>query len=257
MRAHDTDPWWLIAGLDLVGFEDPEEGEETEEEEEESEEEDEGEEEEDELASLADLTVRDLGILEDLDEDERAELAKLIAEEDPEAKRTAGLKSALRKERAERKRLERELRKLGKKPVKKVAKKAETATEGDEEDETSEAAQAAEARAEKLGTKLLKNAVDTAILKHGSDFKSSDELLALVDRKEIDVDQDDDDPSEIEVDEESVRDAVKALAKKSPHLLKSKDARKVGSGSKLGGRSKKSKEPSEEELRKKYPGLRR
>lgn len=235
MRAECKDPWWLIAGLDLFGFEDDDEesedegDEEESEEDEESENDDESDEEEDED--------------EESEEDEGGEKTK---------KNTEGLKSALRKERLARKKAERELRKL-------LAKQPKDDKDGkSKEDEGSESKPDPEeaARIKSLATKLRTNAIDTAILKFGDRFKSSDELLALVDRREIDVDQDEDDPSEIEVDLESVEEAVKALAKKSPHLLKTNRSG-TKSGSKFGGKRKKSNEPSDEELRKKYAALRR
>src|SRR5690606_12187578 len=126
---------------------------------------------------------------------------------------------ALRKERMARKKAERELRKLKEKSN---PPKGEKPKEGEESESNSDAESDAKVKA--LAKKFRDNAVDTAILRFSDRFKNSDELLALVNRKEIDVDQDEDDPSEIEVDLESVEDAVKALAKKSPHLLKGRSS---------------------------------
>jgi hypothetical protein len=56
--------------------------------------------------------------------------------------------------------------------------------------------------------------------------------LTLVDRSKITVDQDKDAPEDVEVDETSVKKAVKALADTKKHLVKSGE----GSGTRTGGR---------------------
>lgn len=235
MRADNQDPWWLIEGLDIVGFE-----------EEDSEEEDEGEteEEDDEEDSENEDDESD-----DNDEDEESE----DDDEKSKSKGTAGLKSALRKERMARKKAERELRKL---KAKQSQSDDDEKSEEDKDKSKSTPDPAAEERATKLARKLRDQAIDNALLKFTEKFQDPEDVLRLVDRKEIDVDQDEDDPSEIEVDLESVEDAVKALAQKKPHLLKGREGR-VQSGSKFGGKKKSKQGLSEEELRKKYPALRR
>jgi hypothetical protein len=70
------------------------------------------------------------------------------------------------------------------------------------------------------------------------------------------VDQDEDDPSEIDVDLETVEEAVKALKKSSPHLLKTTRST-TKSGSKIGGNSKKKGTMSDDKLKQKYAALRR
>lgn len=239
MRAHEAEPWWLTAGLDIVGFEtDPDElGDEG------SEGEDDGPEEEEDPSENEDESST-----EDEDESEESE-----DDDEDKTKDTTGLKSALRKERMARKKAEREIRRL-KSKEKPPPKPEKDKDEGQSESNPDTAV--AEARATRLAQKLRVTAVDSAILKFGEKFKSQDELLALIDRREIDVDQDEEDPSEIEVDLESVEDAVKALSKRSPHLLKTTRAGSK-SGSKFGGSKKKSSTASDEELKKKFPALRR
>lgn len=246
MRTQDTDPWWLTEGIDIIGFEDDDEESEDEETDEEDDS-DEDSEEEDDSENEDDPD-------EDEDEDEESEdddTAKGKRKKDD----TAGLKSALRKERLARKKAERELRKL-KPPVKKKAKSKEGEKPDDEEDESKSTPNPEEAaKTARLAVKLRNNAVDTAILSFGDGFKSTKELLALIDRSEIDVDQDEDDPSEIDVDLETVEEAVKALRKSSPHLLKTTRST-TKSGSKFGGKRSKSTKQSEEALKKKYAALR-
>src|SRR5690606_17927203 len=117
-------------------------------------------------------------------------------------------------------------------------------------------------KATKLAAKLLTNAVDTAIIKVGTalKFRDLDDALKLVDRSEIDVEQDEDDPSDVEIDTKTVEAALKALAKAKPHLLIPDGDGDEGSGEKSGskfGGSRKSKDDLDEErLRELYPALR-
>lgn len=244
MRAHDEEDLWPFG--DIIGFEDDEDEEEEESEEEESEEDDDDEDEDSEDEED-----------DDEEEDEKSKSKK---------KSTAGLKSALRKERQSRRDLQRQLKNLqreleGLKTTSKPKKKGEGKEEESEDDEKSaealQKAAQAEERVEKLAAKLATNAVDTIILKHTGDFKDPDDVLRFINRKEIDFDQDDDDPSSVEVDEDSVKDAVKALKKAKPYLLKSRDERLTKSGSKMNGRKKKDSGPTDEQLRSKYSALRR
>lgn len=253
MRADNTDHWWLRDDIQIIGFEDGDD--------------DEGDEDEDaDGDDEGDDEGSSDGDDEDADEDDEEGSEDDEDDSKPKSKKdTKGLVSALRKERMARKKAERLLRAAqakNKPPVKKEdPPKTKAKAKDEEEDEGDDDASSAElaterAKGERLAKRLKDNAVDTAILKFAGDFKDPSEVLALIDRKDIEVDQDEDDPSLVEIDEESVEDAVKAFRKKKPHLLKSKEQR-VPSGSKFGGRKKKSNEPSEQELRKKYPSLRR
>ena len=162
------------------------------------------------------------------------------------------LKSALRKERLERRRLEKENKALQKtKQEKEDKEKSETDKAKDD------AAKAAQ-RAEKLAQRLKTTAVDNAIIKLGGKlkFRDIDDALKLIDRDEIEVDQDEDDPSDVTIDESSVEEALKALAKKKPHLIVA-EGQEDKSGSKFNGQRKTQKEIDDEELRSKYPALKR
>lgn len=172
---------------------------------------------------------------------------------------TERLKSALRKERKARREAEKTARSL---------KKFKDEKDTSDQDELSKAKRLAEeagGKATKLANRLRDASVDNAITKAAMklNFVDLDDAIRLIDREEIDVDQDDDDPADIQVDATSVEDALKALAKKKPHLLKRADdgddegEPPAPSGSKFSGGKKKSKEDLDEQrLRELYPALR-
>lgn len=157
-------------------------------------------------------------------------------EEDEEL---TGLKTALKKEREARKIAQKNLRNL-QSEVENL-KKAQKGAEGQAEDaETKKQADAAAAKLERLALGFQRNAVDTALTRALQDpklpkFTDPDDVLRLVDREGIDTDQDDDDPSRVEVDEDDVRRAIKALAKRKPHLLVKKEEESESSSSGGGG----------------------
>lgn len=229
MRTED-ELWWL--DIELIGFEDGDDD--GDEDTEDSEDEDENSEDEEDNSSDDD---------DDSEDDD---------EEKPDVK---GLKSALAKERAERRRLQKENKALKRsQPAKKAATKP---GDNEEEDDSSKPDEEAQRRNERLAGKLLTNAVNTEIIKAaGSRFTDIDDVLALINRNEIDAEQDDDDPSEVIVDRESVKEAIKQLARKKPHLVASEKNNGTQTGSKFGGRKKSGNTMSEEQLKDKYPALR-
>lgn len=169
---------------------------------------------------------------------------------------TAGLKSALEKERADRKTLDKELKALRKADEdRKAAEKSEVErlTDKSAKDET---------KITKLATKFRDSAIRTAILTAAGEAKFLDPSDAVTSDviSAITVEQDEDDPSEITVDEASVTAAVKALAKKKPHwLVKPTEGKttKPKSGSSFGGSGTgNTKNDPHAELRQKYPALR-
>jgi hypothetical protein len=164
---------------------------------------------------------------------------------------TEGLQSALRKERQQRKQFEKELRQL------RALKEEIESKDATETDKAKKAAERAEEKATKLAARLRAQAVDITITKFASqlNFQDINDALVQLQRDSDWVDQDDDDPSEIEVDEAAVEKAVKALADKKKYLLKSQDE-KEPSGSKFGGGKNNSDDMDEETLRQKYPALR-
>lgn len=178
-------------------------------------------------------------------------------DDDPKGRDTTKLKSALDKERKERKRLEKENRANAKR-LKALEDKDKTESEKAKGD----AAEATE-KAKNLSAKLLKNSVDTAIIKMAGKFNFADidDALRLVDRNEIDVEQDEDDPSDVEIDEKTVEAALKALAKSKPHLVKKstdddddEDDTRPHTGSKF-NRNGKKKVDEKASLAEKYPAL--
>lgn len=162
-----------------------------------------------------------------------------------------GLKSALRKERQERKKLERELR------VFQSAKQKADESEQSEATKAKEAAEAARLKAEKLAVKFAETAVNTAIMQASTKLKvrDLDAVIKLLNRGDIDVDQDDEDPSDVKVDSKSVEDAVKALLKDKPYLVQEGSSGEK-SGSKFNGGQKSQEQLDEEALKAKYPALR-
>ena len=194
-------------------------------------------------------------------------------DDDPKAA-TKALREALQKERRSRRQLEKEVKKLRKgqigKPVEDDGGKPKP-SDSDNADLTAatKAAEKAQTEAErakgtaaKLAARLRDTEVNRLIRAEAAKrFIDPEDAVAQVDRRSIEVDQDEDDPEDVEVDEMSVREAVKALAKKKPHLLKPKDEDGSGSRpstSKFGGGRKRQNDGAEDEaLRDLYPMLRR
>lgn len=163
-----------------------------------------------------------------------------------------GLKRALAAERAANKKNSRELKKLRR------AQEEAGAKDKTEVEQATEKATKAEEKAAKLATRLRKEAVDNLITKHASKlkFRDIDDALALINRGDIEVDQDEDDPDEIEVDEATVVAALTALKTKKPHLI-AVDGEGNSTGHSGAGRTGGNKgEMSEEELKTLYPSLR-
>jgi len=189
---------------------------------------------------------------EEESEEEESEEEESGEEEKPDVE---GLKSALQKERKSRREAERELRK---------ERRAKTEQQQNKEQEASEAEQARaetakeRTKSERLATRLRDTAVDNLILKYAGDqFADLDDVLKLIDREQIDVDQDEDDPADVQVDQDTVKDAVKKLAKSKPHLLKVTGEGGNRTGSQFGGGNKGGDGLDEETLMARYPALRR
>lgn len=164
----------------------------------------------------------------------------------------AGLKSALQKERRDRRKLEKENRRLTK-----LNKEKEDA-EKDDTTKATERATTAETKAERLAVRLKDTALDNVIIKLAADFIDVDDALSLIDRDLIEVEQDEDDPSDIEIDKKSVKKALDALKESKPHLVK-KDGKPPPpkSGSKFSGGEKSKEQLDEEALAERYPALNR
>jgi hypothetical protein len=107
-----------------------------------------------------------------------------------------------------------------------------------------------------LATKLRDTALENAITKaaNAAKFRDPSDVMALISRSDIVIEQDEDNPADIEIDEKSVTRAVAALAAKKPHLVLA-DGDDGPSGGKFGGGRKEPKKTDEEALKAKYPSL--
>jgi hypothetical protein len=125
------------------------------------------------------------------------------------------LKAALAKERKLRKKAEREARV--------AARKKTESKEAKDLEQTQAELTETKAKTERLAAGLLNREIDTAIEKEAQKQGFIDPSDALTDeiRRAVreDADQDPEDPSDIEIDSDSVTTAVKALARKKKHLL--------------------------------------
>ena len=117
--------------------------------------------------------------------------------------------------------------------------------------------QRATERAEKLANGLLQrdlnDAIRTAAVAAG--FIDPSDAIDGVERAKLVYEQDGEDPTNITIDQKTVEAAVKALATKKPHFIKSGTDDGDPTGSQFGG-SRKKKTTTDDELRKKYPALR-
>lgn len=188
------------------------------------------------------------------DSEEESEEEEAEEEEEKPAgdESVEGLKKALAAERKLKRQTEREL--------KKAQRKQQTVDDKDASDlqKLQRERDAEKTRTQKLASSLLKNAVDLEITKgaRGMKFRDPDDAISLINRDDISVDQDEEDPSDIDIDPDTVEAALKKLAEKKPHLLIA-DGDDDPSAPKFNG--KKTKTPSNtdpEYLRGQYPALR-
>lgn len=163
-----------------------------------------------------------------------------------------GLKSALEKERAANKQKDKEL-----KALRKAKEAKENAEKSDVERAETERATAV-AKAEKLAEGFLRTNINGAIRRAAekAGFIDPDDAVGSINRDDITFEQDDDDPSDVDIDQKSVDKAVKALATKKPHFVKTGTSDGEPSGSQFGGSKQKGKKSSDDELRERYPSLR-
>jgi hypothetical protein len=219
-------PWYLLDSI--VGYE-GEEGSESSDESSEEEGEEEGEEEE---------------------EEEGGEGEKPPTQEDIDR-----INKALRAERKLRRQAEKDL-----KALQKVS--TESTDTSDKEAKQAREREAAEAsKSERLAARFLDTALEGSIVKAATKlkFRDVDDAVTQINREDIDWEQDEDDPSKVTIDGDSVTAAVKALAKKKPYLLATENGAGGGaSGGQFGGASgNKPDGLTEEALRSTYPALRR
>lgn len=164
----------------------------------------------------------------------------------------ANLEKALKAERREGKAKERELNRL------RAGQAQKQESENEDLETTKRDLLTEREKTQKLASGLLKRTVDAAIKDAARDLKFIDVEDAIngVDRSALVVDQDDEDPSDIDLDTDSVIAAVKKLAAKKPHFITKGTDDGSPTGSSMGGsRRRNSKVSEEEELRNLYPGL--
>jgi len=163
----------------------------------------------------------------------------------------ARLEKALEAERKQRRQLEKENIRF------KKAQKESEDQEAKDLREANEKIEKSRTTVERLATTLRTQAVHTAIERAARDanFFDVDDAIHGVDMEEIDVEQDDDDPTQVSVDKDSVKRAVTKLANAKKHLIKP-PGNGVKSGSNMGGSpGNNDGKASEEDLKKRYPSL--
>jgi hypothetical protein len=172
--------------------------------------------------------------------------------DDGEKPDVKGLKSALEKERAANKQKDKELKALRK------AKEAKENAEKSDVERAEAERTAAVAKAEKLAEGFLRTNINGAIRRAAekAGFIDPDDAVGSISREDITFEQDEDDPSDVDIDQKSVEKAVKALATKKPHFVKSGTDDGGASGSQFGGSKQKGKKSSDDQLRERYPSLR-
>lgn len=182
--------------------------------------------------------------------------------DDEEDDSKGDLKGALKKERENAKKATKDL-KVAQRELKKLQTAAAEKDAGDKDAVTKATSEATKAqnKVAALATKLRDTAVENAVSKAARTlgFRDADDVMAVLARnnfKDLDIDQDEDNPAEIDIDEDSIKTALKALAKKKPHWLIA-DGEEEPSGGRFNGGTKPPKKTTEEGYREKYSALRR
>lgn len=171
--------------------------------------------------------------------------------DDADDPKTKGLRTALAAERKKAAALDKKLKQ------KEKAEAAASLAEKSELEQEQIKAKQAEERAEKLSNGFLQRSLNDSIRDAARtlNFIDVSDAIAGVDRSALEFEQDADDPSDVNVDEDTVLAAVKALAKKKPHFVRTGTDDGEPTGSSMGG-SRKKKTTSEDELKAKYSALR-
>jgi hypothetical protein len=170
-------------------------------------------------------------------------------QDDPDA-RIAALEEALTNERKLRRKIERE--------SKRKLRQKSTDKQNKDDQELQEQLQASTLRTQKLAEGLLRKEIESAVVTEARNqgfIDPTDALVSMV-LDEIDAEQDEDDPTDIDIDPTSVVDAVKELARRKKHLVgESKPGEKSGSRFRKKG-NQSDDEYDEAALQGNYPSLR-
>ena len=168
----------------------------------------------------------------------------------PSADDVAALQRALQAERRNNKRLTRENNRF------KASQDRQNNDEANELEETRTKLQESTSRTEKLAAGLLSRDLNKAIEDEAKkqNFIDPSDAINGVDRLKLVYDQDDEDPTDIDIDLASVVAEVKRLAARKPHFISRGTDDWEPSGSGFGG-SKRQKKNSEDQMRELYPSL--
>lgn len=163
----------------------------------------------------------------------------------------AALRRALDAERKLSKQREKELKAFQKKQ-----QEAEDAEKTESEREKSRADKA-ETALTKLAAGYRTEKLHSAIRNAAGDFVDMDDVIAAIEREgSVGVEQDEEDPSQVTIDDAALKAAIKRLATKKPHWLKTGTSDGEKSGSKFGNGQGKKKPSGDEALMERYPALR-
>lgn len=152
---------------------------------------------------------------------------------------------------------ERRLRRKAERDAKRKKRQEDSDKDKTEDAETQQKLKAAEEKTQRLAEGFLSRAVDTAILEEARKQGFIDPTDALLDdiRKAVDADQDDEDPTDIDIDPSSVKDAVKNLANRKKHLV-GKGTPGEPSGGKFRRKGRSDDQADDQVLMEHYPSLR-
>lgn len=164
---------------------------------------------------------------------------------------TKGLKRALEAERRENKANKKELARLAK------AEEDRALADKTEVEQATIRAERATERANKIAAGLVTRDLNDAIKAAAEklNFIDTSDALEGVDRKELTVEQDEEDPTNITIDLKQIERLVKDLATKKPHFLTRGTDDGEPSGSQFGNKQQK-KKSSADAYKDAYPSLR-
>jgi hypothetical protein len=231
----ETEPWWLTLDA-IVGFEDDDSDDDGDDGEEETDDDDESE-------NQSDDSDGDDG--DEDEEDDEDDESKNVTQKD-----IRNLKKALRSERMARKKFERENKRM-----KAAARKNGNGQKDsdDKKDDEKEEAKGPSEREVRLAARLRDQEIDRVVAKVATRLKfvDPDDAVRLINRRDLDVNQDDEDPTVVDVDEEGVEDILRTIAKKKKYLVGQKVST-TKSGSKMSGGKKGNPGASDDDLKSKY-----
>lgn len=241
----EEEPWWL--DLNIIGFDEDDDDDSDDEDDDDLDDEDEDDEDSEDDDSEDDDEDEDDDEEDDEDDEKKSKKSK--------GKNVAGLKSALQKERMGHKKYKR-LYDRERKKNKSSSTPPPKKDKQNQQDQNQQEDKGPSDRERLLAKKLADQAVDNAILAQASTmgFIDPKDAVHLVKRSDIVFDQDEEDPTEIDIDEESIEDALKKLKARKKHLVAT-NRKGSKTGSSFSGRGKKSKGLDDAKIRDKF-GLR-